>query len=605
MGIINLIRLLFVFVLDFIYFNVLSLNIFFLISTNLSNPTHHLNTDTISTHLSPHPQPFFLFFFPTFDFYLLIFFSFNSSKIRMTEKFSITIHLYLNTIQENNDLKHFNYHKYNNYLTNKILKIRQKLPFPSISSISINSNNLNTSNTSTTLQTSTKSLKTKKNTGNQGNTQTKEFQMKKVSSEGVKDEKVLLLPLLLAERCYCKALISKNLYLKLLKSKLRHNILKFLSKSLKFLQEFEVLIEKYCTEQTILEMKAYKHYILGYYYLEKENWNECYKAYYIAMTIYKELIEHLNSFSYDLIGQKEVFKLYLTRIEPSLRFCCYNLQGNSSSLLNSTFNSSSTSISSTNSTTNESVINLFSNDLEMLEKLEIIRLKRVTTSHTNSIENNHSITQIDPIYEVFNKIIWCNRSVTFPSSSNSSSSSSSSSITTTNLTLSQSDLSLLNSLYSSCDKLISFLKLHFNNVTINSLALHSIPLPSGTFFLSLEFYSNYSNILNEILQIVLKIRKNFPPNILNSNLITNRLSNQSLEHFQNYIQYCILDTQQQQHLLLLFNSKQQHASLSSYTEKLLNSNEKVFICNQIDNNLNEMIQLVEGFFFFLSIFFTF
>jgi len=145
------------------------------------------------------------------------------------------------------------------------------------------------------------------------------------------DVRHLMIPLVMAERAWSMATEIKeelkNAKETDKKSRKKLHFLSRLEKAAKWAQQLEQLSVKRADGRTILESEAYSAWMFGLVFLEREKWQEALQKFYHSKTIYEQLAS-VSSYAH----QDNFQKMVVQEIEPSLRFCEYNLNKN---LLNS------------------------------------------------------------------------------------------------------------------------------------------------------------------------------------------------------------------------------------------------------------------------------
>jgi hypothetical protein len=410
-------------------------------------------------------------------------------------------------------------------------------------------------------------------------------------------------------------------------NKLSHREKKYYQKAIGLTHELVTACLETCDEQTVLEAKAYLYHLQGALWFHQEDWTQCSENYLKASVIYRELLsltadasatvgtlalstggggEEELSKALPFLGNvvsrvgrnKAVYQFYLENLEPPLRFCRYNL---------GTPEPTSSPGADTGS---GSLVRLFSDDLEMLNKLETIRLKALTHRDTSGQEEKKSGEgrDQDPIYQFFDTIVWCNRHVRLPVASSTSNASAAV----------QEQDRLIASLYGSCGKLISFLELQQPAATSkkstrgaegassasassSSCLIPSLYLPqdgtaAATATSSASSSSAVTHYLSLLQEIVATVTRLINHSSATSPLAahTQHLTTDSLKYFQQYFAFLQYHTQHQHGALMLKTLQQTAVSDGSHEWKLGNAQEKVHLCDQIMSNIKEMMKRVEG-----------
>jgi hypothetical protein len=378
--------------------------------------------------------------------------------------------------------------------------------------------------------------------------------------------------------------------------KLFRNEIKNKSKAIKICQLLkEFVTATPCDDLTLLEVNTLCHYLTSTLMFTKELWKECHESSMAAMRGYQELLERRNP--YDASGSREIYQLYLQNLEPLIRFCCYNL----GITFQSPLQDDKTRTGSAGGARG------FSNDSEMLTKFESIRLKTLSQETGGAGAGEVSAVVGDPIYDLFNSIVWCNHQISLPYHHSTGQGQ--------GPALSAQDQATVTSLHSSCGKLISFLELQSSLLSssaasasqLKSLYLPTPPLSSGSSVTS-QTITHYLSLIQDIISIATRLLNSLPPSLLNSPSLGNRLSRDSLSYFRQYFTYLQYFAQYQHSVLILSQGKTQKGTGKGQGQtqgegaqegqgneaKLSRSQEKVHICDQIMKNLKEMLKIVEG-----------
>ena len=268
------------------------------------------------------------------------------------KKFILHIHKTIQNMQNENGLKHHDHMRYSSYLTNKLRKVRKAINLPCSS-------------------------------------KGKEYENKEITPDIITSELFLLVPLLAAERAWSNAAVKKDALAKVGKHKLRRTELKRHSKASKLAHALELLCVAVCEPHTVLEATAYAQWMRGQDLLEHEQWADALSAFMRAKSIYKELS------SIGTLEERDLFSSRCSHVDPSIRFCRYNLYGAAGMM-------EDTSITSDE----DSLLSLFASDPDLLAKLEGIRAKR-------AVERSRSADGED-MYGALGNVVWCGRRVSIP-----------------------------------------------------------------------------------------------------------------------------------------------------------------------------------------------
>jgi len=145
----------------------------------------------------------------------------------------------------------------------------------------------------------------------------KQFIKKEVVFETITNDKYLLLPLFKAERAWSFAMQMKDE--KEDNPRVKFFVVRKFAKAAKHSAELEQLCNKRADNRTILEAQAYSCWMNGNFFLEHEDWAEALEKFVRAKTIYEQLGK---KGAYD---EEEMYRTKVEEIEPSIRYCNYNL----------------------------------------------------------------------------------------------------------------------------------------------------------------------------------------------------------------------------------------------------------------------------------------
>lgn len=143
------------------------------------------------------------------------------------------------------------------------------------------------------------------------------FVQKKLTVQHVTQQKYLLLPLMSAERSWSLAMELKENQEN--NPRARFHMLRRLKKAVKASNGLVALCAEMADDKTKLEAEAYCCWMTGNLRLEQEDWAPALESFTRAKTIY----DHLSK-----VGDaetQETFKQRVQEIEPTIRFCNYNL----------------------------------------------------------------------------------------------------------------------------------------------------------------------------------------------------------------------------------------------------------------------------------------
>jgi len=143
------------------------------------------------------------------------------------------------------------------------------------------------------------------------------FQKKKVSKEVITDAKFLQIPLMSAERAWALAMQLKQEANS--EPRKRFHLMERLRKAVKHAAELAVFGDALGDARTKLETQAYHAWMNGTLSFELEHWENALQSFDRAKTIYNRLGE---AFSEET---KTVYVQKVDEIEPSIRYCAYNI----------------------------------------------------------------------------------------------------------------------------------------------------------------------------------------------------------------------------------------------------------------------------------------
>jgi signal recognition particle subunit SRP68 len=195
-------------------------------------------------------------------------------------KYSLPIHAIVQTLQNENGLRHMDYRRYRHYLTRRLKKVRDTLHF-------------------------------KFGRG-------KLFVKKELTVTIVNSADHLMILLLSAERAWSYAMELKDASTTDGLHKLKHGSISRLSKAVKWAVQLRSICLEKGDPQTALEATAYADWLYGHLQLQKESWQEALTKLTSAKTIYNELSR------VSALGEHEVFQTRIQELEPPIRFCCFN-----------------------------------------------------------------------------------------------------------------------------------------------------------------------------------------------------------------------------------------------------------------------------------------
>jgi signal recognition particle subunit SRP68 len=198
---------------------------------------------------------------------------------------SLPIHATIQQMQSRNGLRHSDYAQYRRYATRRLRRVR-------------------TSKDVNFLLSKGKTF----------------LKGKRVSAEDITSGRHLLVPLLMAERAWAYAMQLKLDAEDGVPCSVRRHMCRRLAKATKFARELEQLCTSAADERTCLEATAYAEWMVGIYSLEREQWMEAMEHLSTASRVCTEL-GRVGS-----LADQDLFSVRAEEIEPSLRYCKYQLQ---------------------------------------------------------------------------------------------------------------------------------------------------------------------------------------------------------------------------------------------------------------------------------------
>lgn len=142
------------------------------------------------------------------------------------------------------------------------------------------------------------------------------FTQKRLNVQQVTQQKHLLLPLMSAERSWSLAMELKE---QQDNPRARFHMLRRLKKAVKSCNELVALCAETADDKTKLEAEAYASWMAGNLRLEEEDWAQALDSFTRARTIYDNLSKVGDA------DTQETFKVRVQEIDPTIRFCNYNL----------------------------------------------------------------------------------------------------------------------------------------------------------------------------------------------------------------------------------------------------------------------------------------
>ncbi|XP_054262090.1 signal recognition particle subunit SRP68 [Macrosteles quadrilineatus] len=182
--------------------------------------------------------------------------------------------------QQQHGLRHSDYQRYRGYCTRKIRRLRKVLKIP------------------------------------QGDK--RHFKRRDVTEEKVKDERYLLIPLMLSERAWSHAMQLRQEANT--EPRKRFHLVQRLRKATIYALQLQKLCEsEKCDARTKLEAQAYVAWIHGSLHFELQMWKPAMENLNKAKMVYEKLISALSE------EDQPVYKQRCDELAPSLRYCAYNI----------------------------------------------------------------------------------------------------------------------------------------------------------------------------------------------------------------------------------------------------------------------------------------
>eukprot|EP01104_Vermistella_antarctica_P007054 TRINITY_DN1779_c0_g2_i1.p1 TRINITY_DN1779_c0_g2~~TRINITY_DN1779_c0_g2_i1.p1 ORF type:complete len:609 (+),score=196.16 TRINITY_DN1779_c0_g2_i1:31-1857(+) len=151
------------------------------------------------------------------------------------------------------------------------------------------------------------------------------FIKRELNVETVTSERHLLLPLFQAERAWSYALQMKEAE-HTNANRARHFMIRKMGRAVKAADKLEELTAVKGNSRMALEAQAYAAWMNGNLHLERENWQGSLECFAKANTIYESLAKAGDH------ETQEICLLLVEDLEPNIRYCKYNLGGDSADL---------------------------------------------------------------------------------------------------------------------------------------------------------------------------------------------------------------------------------------------------------------------------------
>ena len=145
------------------------------------------------------------------------------------------------------------------------------------------------------------------------------YQKRALEPRAVREDRHLLLPLYCAERSWAYAMALKR-DVSDDTPRPRFHMLNRLSKAAQWSSALSYLCASRADKRTALEADAYMGYMHGNFELEREEWEAAAAHLRKTRTILRELCR------VSMADQSRLYKQVIAEVEPSIRFCAYNVQ---------------------------------------------------------------------------------------------------------------------------------------------------------------------------------------------------------------------------------------------------------------------------------------
>jgi len=203
----------------------------------------------------------------------------SQEEVKVVVTFTLEVLQLIKEQQAQHGLRHGDYQRYRGYCSRRLRRLRKTLNFTQVSK--------------------------------------HRFQKKKVTLEAIKDAKFLQIPLMAAERAWALAMQLKQEANS--EPRKRFHLRERLRKAVKHAGELALFGEALGDARSKLETQAYDAWMNGTLSFELEQWESALHFFNRAKTIYTRLSE---AFSEDI---KIVYLQKVDEIEPSIRYCAYNI----------------------------------------------------------------------------------------------------------------------------------------------------------------------------------------------------------------------------------------------------------------------------------------
>jgi len=196
---------------------------------------------------------------------------------------SLKIHQKIKLTQSQNGLRHNDYHRYRQYCSRRLRRIRRAIKF----------------------------------THGKG----RAFMKREIKADIVKNFHYILIPLLNAERAWAFAMQLKQECSDNFSSRVSAHSRRKLAKAALWAAKLEEVCTAVGDAITALEATAYCSWLQGSLLLEKEQWEDALTKFLAALEIYTQLSE------VGSLEEQDLFSARAEEVEPNVRFCRYNLSG--------------------------------------------------------------------------------------------------------------------------------------------------------------------------------------------------------------------------------------------------------------------------------------
>ncbi|CAO3629335.1 unnamed protein product [Cunninghamella blakesleeana] len=153
------------------------------------------------------------------------------------------------------------------------------------------------------------------------NTSSKKSYQAKELPEAFTDPRYLYIYIFNTERAWAYAMELKQESANNVETRQRHHLIKRLRRAAQYSQQLYEISEKQTVDpRTVLDTKAYAATMNGYFYFEKQEWQNALDQFVEARTIYERFGNSSNA------HQEALCYASMDEIDPNIQFCAYKLQ---------------------------------------------------------------------------------------------------------------------------------------------------------------------------------------------------------------------------------------------------------------------------------------